>query len=240
MKVYAVCLLCTVLFACAHQPMPAPAEPVPAPSVGIPESDTDNFWWYARFRMAWPEQESIPDFASDLIIANEVVAPLLKAHADDIRLWRFHRRAARDSAGRQFSFIFYARANTAGDVFQTIEQDPLLDTLLDMGVVLEVRLDDPARPRKPDIAGTSDPSWAPSVQKSWPYFIMGVSVMFLDLLEQEIDATRLDRMTSTAERLDYYQTVNAQLTQLWKKQGRHAYFHHISGIFGYEPIDMRF
>ena len=69
-------------------------------------------WWFARFRMHWPAEEQV-NWHLDLLIAHRIVAPALARYGDEIRLWRFHRRAVRDQAGHQFSFIFYASAQTA-------------------------------------------------------------------------------------------------------------------------------
>jgi hypothetical protein len=63
-------------------------------------------------------------------------------------------------------------------------------------------LDDPARLGKKEIADTSDPSWPPSLQQSWPYFIMGVSVMYLDLAQQELDQGRQGSMSIRRRMID--------------------------------------
>ena len=73
-------------------------------------------WWHARFRMNWPP-DTDPIWYMDLYLAHQVILPLFQAHQNDIHLWRFHRRAARDGAGRQFSFIFYASPRAARNIF---------------------------------------------------------------------------------------------------------------------------
>ena len=40
--------------------------------------------------------------------------------------------------------------------------------------------------------------------------------------------------------LAHYQQVNNELVQLWQLQGHHAYFHHLSALFGYRALLMRF
>jgi hypothetical protein len=81
-------------------------------------------WWSARFRMYWPPEEE-PFWHTDLLIAHKIVAPVLLQYKDRIYLWRFHRRATRDRAGHQFSFIFYASAQTAYQVFDTLRSNAL-------------------------------------------------------------------------------------------------------------------
>ena len=34
----------------------------------------------------------------------------------------------------------------------------------------------------------------------------------------------------------FYQEVNASVTGLWEKEGRHAYLHHLNALFGYRPL----
>ena len=83
-------------------------------------------------------------------------------------------------------------------------------------------------------------NWPESIQNSWPYFIMGVSLMWLDLVEQTVDPNELGSRLSVSKRLKYYKEIDNQITALWKHSGRHAFFHHISGLYGYEPLDFIF
>ena len=69
---------------------------------------------------------------------------------------------------------------------------------------------------------------------------MGVSILWLDLLNQEANEEQLDPSATINTQLQHYKRINEQLTRHWKTQGRHAFFHHISGIFGYEPLEIRF
>ena len=34
----------------------------------------------------------------------------------------------------------------------------------------------------------------------------------------------------------FYQEVNTTLSELWRKEGRHAFLHHLNALFGYEPL----
>jgi hypothetical protein len=195
MRILLTAMLVFILSSCSGVQMPhEPAERHVASQL-VTRAGEENYWWYARFKMSWPETIKAPDFSKDLIIVNEVIAPVLAVHMDDIKLWRFHRRAARDIAGLQFSFIFYGSPETAREIFNQIDQNPVLAELINEDILLELKLDDLAKPGKKEIADTSDPSWPPSLQNSWPYFIMGVSVMYLDLAQQELDQERLKQMS---------------------------------------------
>ena len=193
-------------------------------------------WWYARFRIYWPPEEE-PFWHTDLLIAHKIVAPVFLQYKDRICLWRFHRRAIRDEAGHQFSFIFYASAETAYQVFDMLRSNALLTEMTYSGRIIAEVYDNPDRIAKPRIKDTSDPSWPSSVQKSWPYFIMGASQMWLNLITEtiaEIPAAKTP--LSLDEYEEFYKEVNATITSLWENNGRHAFLHHLNALFGYKPV----
>ncbi len=233
--------LSQLLISCTS-PMPA-VKPVTQHHIPAPQSivntDENHYWWYARFKLAWDGEAETLDLAKDLIIAHQLINPILREN-NSIKLWRFHRRAANDVAGHQFSFIFYADPQTAAQIFTHIKHNSLTRQLIEQNIMAEVKLDNPQIPRRSKIEDTSDKSWSKNLQQSWPYYIMGVSIMWLDLLNREIDADKLAALDSVTARMEYYHSVNDALTQLWKKQGKHAFYHHINAIFGYEPMEIRF
>jgi hypothetical protein len=193
-------------------------------------------WWKAKFRMQWPQDEE-PSWYIDLLLAHKVVAPVLDRYEDNIYLWRFHRRAARDGAGHQFSFIFYAAAETAHHVYDTFRSDSLLNEMQFKGIINEIIFDNLSKVNKPNIEDTSDPHWPASIRKSWPYFIMGASQMWLKLVaETSADVPREYTPTSLIEIEAFYEEVNAAVISLWQKEGRHAFMHHLNALFGYEPV----
>ena len=206
------------------------SEPPPA------EIASSNGWWSARFRMYWPPEEE-PLWHTDLLIAHKIIAPVILQYKDRLRLWRFHRRAARDGAGHQFSFIFYATAETAYQVYDTLRSDALLTEMAYSGRVIEEVYDNPDRITKPRIKDTSDPNWPSVIQKSWPYYIKGVSQMWLNLIaETAADIPTADTPLSLDEYEALYKEVNATLLSLWENNGRHAYLHHLNALFGYKPL----
>jgi len=195
-----------------------------------------NGWWYARFRMSWPPNTE-PIWYIDLYLAHQVILPLLQAHQNDIQLWRFHRRAARDGAGRQFSFIFYASPRAARNIFQTLQSDSMVGDMKFAGIINDDVYDDPAKLTRPNIEDTSDKNWPVSIQKAWPYYIMGVSQMWLNLIAQVADDNMKSASPSSIKEIEmFYKQVNETMTDLWQKQGRHAFMHHLNAMFGYKPL----
>lgn len=205
-------------------------EPPPA------EIASSTGWWSARFRIYWPPEEE-PYWHRDLLIAHKILAPVISQYEDQLRLWRFHRRAARDRAGHQFSFIFYATAETAYQVFDTLRSDALLTEMASSGRVIEEVYDNTDRIMRPRIEDTSDPNWPALIQKSWPYYIEGVSQTWLNLIAETVaDVQAMDTPLSLNEYEAVYEEVNAIIISLWENYGSHAYLHHLNALFGYQPL----
>jgi hypothetical protein len=105
------------------------------------------------------------------------------------------------------------------------------------GVIDDVVCDDPEKLTRPNIEDTSDKNWPVSIQKTWPYYIMGVSQMWLNLIAQVADDNmKSDSPSSIKEIETFYKQVDEIMTELWQKQGRHAFMHHLNALFGYKPL----
>lgn len=226
-----LCLVLTVgmLGGCATPPV-ATSERV---ETAIPLADGTESWWYVRFRLTWPEEEE-PLWWPDLLLADRVIGPVLDAEREAISLWRFHRRAARDEAGRQFSFIFRAMPATAGHINTLIAVNPWLARLQREGVVQTVVYDDSNHPQRSGMGDTSDKSWSPELRVAWPYFIMGVSRLWLELIRE----IRKKKEEQPTEPLARYAAIEKVLNALWQDEGAHALLHHLSAVFGYQELTV--
>lgn len=220
-------LLILALAACATFPEP--------PSTGVVVAGTQANdsglprWWYVRFRLRRGDQEEAQSFL-DLLIADQVLAPVIARNEADIELWRFHRRWPRDTTGHQFSFIFFAPTPVAEVVTAQIEQSRLLEELRSEGRLLEFRTDEAGPDRATDPAATSDPSWPPEIQREWPKFVMGASRMWLGLVRSEAEKN------SDPDLHARYRAAEDSLDELWFREANHAFFHHLSALFGYKPV----
>jgi hypothetical protein len=196
-------------------------------------------WWYARFRIKWPEGQE-PFWHIDLLLANGLIAPILHKFGSEITLWRFHRRAMRDDEGHQFSFIIYTTPDTAGQIFGALKSDIMLRKLKRAGFITRDIYDDTNTIMSSDIAATSDASWAPVIKKTWPFFIMGSCRMWLSLV-QEIAGDVPDQKKSLPLRqlIAHYGQVDETVKALWREQGCHSLLHHLNALFGYEPVIIR-
>jgi len=197
--------------------------------------DLDNsYWWRCNFKNVWPDDKR-PDFVIDLLLAHAVVSPVLSQHIKDIPYWRFHRRAARDQAGHQFSLLFYSKPEVASSVFSAISKSEILQSANAANLVEKVMMDNPSYPGSSDIEATSDDSWSLELQKTWPSFIMGVSSLWLGLIEEYFQEAPQD-YTDIHELLEKYRTIDAEIGEIWKKEGQHALLHHLNAVFGYKPL----
>ncbi len=220
------------LAGCATPPRTTPETPKPVAETEAahPREDQALYWWFSRFRLDWPEDQPAP-WHPDLLLADRVIRPILEDERDRIPLWRFHRRAARDDAGRQFSFIYRTTPATARRIQARLDADPQVARLLRKGTLLKVSHDDPARPQRPGIGDTSDPAWTPEMQRAWPLFIMGASELWLELIRELGESTKPPRGTDAR-----YAALNDALETLWRNQGGHALLHHLSAVFGYREL----
>ena len=226
-------LLTALLSGCAGLP-PAipPMEPADtAVDAVLPEGEG---WWYARFLIERPSGEATRWHLGTLL-AGEVVAPVLARHTDDILIWRIHRRAPRDEFGHVFSFIFYATPASAERIYADINANPVLQQLLQDGRIRRTSFDDVTSIQRPDIDDTSDASWEPVVQQTWPALIMGASRMWIDMV-----TLLAGSQPQTLDLEQRYRGVNEEINRIWAKQGQHAMLHHLSAIYGYQPLMIRY
>jgi hypothetical protein len=229
--------LIALLGGCATAPHAVTAERAPPAASPAPQP-AGLGWAYVRWRIHWPEQQEQPSWYVDALLAHQVVQPVLARFGGDIPLWRIHRRATRAAPGHQFSFIFYTRPDTAREVAQTLRADRLVKRLMTAGVVDQAIYDTDAASTRPAVEATSDPDWPPQIMRSWPYYAMGASRMWIDLVAQVSAAEAADRPPGpdTDALLAHYRKVNEIVTALWREYGGHALLHHLDAIFGYESL----
>jgi len=203
-------------------------------SLGSPEPG----WAQARFRFSWPEGQE-PAFYKDALIAHRVVAPVLERNRDAIRLWRFHRRAARDKSGHQFSLLIYGSPRTVGAVFGMLRNDPTLQLLEEAGDIKEVRYENLSENDRPGIGDSSDTHWPDSIQDTWPWFIMGASRAWLALVDEAVKAENPPNQRADVQALRrMYRRADKRVRRQWREQAAHAYFHHLNALFGYESFQV--
>lgn len=104
-------------------------------------------------------------------------------------------------------------------------------------IIEQIILDNLDNNPRTNIKDTSDKNWPEEIQAAWPAYIMGVSNMWLQLIEQEIDDSA--GSTDINVLLDKYRLANQNVTRLWQTEAQHAFLHHLNAIFGYEPLVIK-
>ena len=238
------CLLLT-LAGCAHDPgsRPAPAAreapaatpsaPAPAPT---PQADAPA-WSSAAFRFAALPSGG-PDWRLDHVIAGEVVAPLIARHGAYLQHWRVHRRAAPDAAGHQFTLFMYTSPAHALTVFDELGREPVIEALAREGHLRQLVLLEGGPDGRPGVADTSDPNWSPELARSWPRFIQGVSDAWIALVLEHTPPPKVEEALD--DTIARYGVAAEAVASVWRDEGTHAYLHHISAVFGYSPLLVRF
>ena len=209
---------------------PAPMESAPDLSGGA--------WWQLRFKLNWTEGTA-PDFSGHPLLAEQVLLPLIVEHQESMPLWRFHRRAGRDGAGHQFSLIFLADEKTADAIGGAIENDELIAWLKQEGMLEKTSLARRGPEELAKLEETSDPAWPLEIQRSWPWFIMGVSTAWLMQVQEISQRQGLPETATYPELHDHYRRVSTTVDAQWRDFGQHAYLHHLNAVFGYQPIKIR-
>lgn len=208
-------------------------KPVPQAQVG----QTDSSWHSCRARWHWSEGVG-PPWGGDGLLAVAVFAPLVESADLELSLWRFHRRAARDDAGRRFSFIYRGTASSADSIRHWIKTHPMVHALLEDGVLEEMDCSEVAYWSGTSLAATSDKNWSEVMQQVWPYYINGVSRMWLALMQEQIGPMRGER--TLQQLLRDSERAHQITTGIWQLEGQHALLHHLSSVFGYQPLLIRY
>lgn len=199
-----------------------------------PKSKSGNGWYAVRFSILW-EKGKEPQWYIGTLITGEIISPLLRQSQQEIACWRIHRRAVRDKTGHVLSFIFYSSESDASMIYQGFKDHRLLAELITEHQVDRVEYDSLYRNIQIKIADTSDPSWPENMRSSWPFFMMGVSQMWLE----QIRSFKKEDL-SEPDMQQRYMTIQSRITALWQQQGQHALLHHLSALYAYEPLFTRF
>lgn len=224
-------LLGAAMLACLYACQTAPSmvqRPVPA-SPPASEGQDQARWTYLRFRLAREGNGEVDSYL-DALIADQILSEAIAGEADEILLWRFHRRWPDDPTGHQFSFIFFAQPMVTDRLIARVRADPVLHRLREEGHLAEFLADRTSSELGAGPGATSDPSWPLAIRREWPKFIMGASRMWLGLVQSEA------AKHAELELHERYQAVETALDGLWFEQANHAFFHHLSALFGYKPV----
>lgn len=198
-------------------------------------NEVTKAWWDISFHRSYSENDQ-PLWHLDALIALQIFKPVLDGNPE-ITLWRFHRRAGEDAAGQAFSLIFFTSQETAQHIYKVVGNLPLTRDLIAQHYIDQVSYYDTNDKLRSQIEDTSDMHWPVELQKSWPFFIMGVSQTWLSLVEQYyMELKPVDPVTTLAQQDKIFKQVNDKIDKLWESNGSHAFLHHLNALFGYQEL----
>lgn len=199
-------------------------------------SDSEQLWWRASVEILWNEDQEVA-WHMDALLAHVIFSPIISQYSQRIEFWRFHRRAARDSAGHRFTFHFYSSASTASLIYGELNENSWISELIAEDYVKKIHTDDINENRNTNIEDNTDKKWSTAIQKSWPYFSMGVSQTWLQLIREHVGQLSIQSdVYSLVDAVEFYREVNQVVSSDWTVQGGHAFLHHLNALFGYEDI----
>ena len=174
------------------------------------------------------------------LLANEILVPILSSFGDNgdaIYPWRFHRLFWQENKQHEFTFRFCApkTSNIPHELLQAIIANPVYKEIKQHDILdLKSKEDVTLSEKGPD----GDTSWPDEVNKCWPHFICGVSRAWAELISLFADKEFENAASCLGlhERLNLYVKVNEHIKNSWAIFGQHAMLHHLTGVFGYNPV----
>lgn len=192
-------------------------------------------WYSFQFKFEF-EQNTPPKWWLDILVIDTVVRDVMEKHKNDIGLWRFHRRADHDTSGHKLTLFCYTTEEVSIAIDEIARCHKSIVILKENSLLFDYTTGNSGS----SVEGTSDPRWSIEVKKAWPYYIMGISQLILDLI---------DRIKNQQDPLDdgagidvikrYYASINNRVIAIWQNEGGHAFLHHLNAMFGYTPILMQ-
>lgn len=201
-------------------------------------NNASSGWWEVRFIVAH-SQEQIPNWHIDALIAHETLKPILIKTRDSILFWRIHRVYHSEEGGHQFNLKFFCDKNIAGDIYEAIKRDKTIKALINTDRVIKITYTS-RRKINANISGTSDQNWDSSIQESWPHYAMGLSEMWLQLIELiKPHAQQEESAEGISSLIGKYEAIHNHLLGLWQNNGGHAVMHMSHSIMGWVPVHVQ-
>jgi hypothetical protein len=195
--------------------------------------------WYRycfQFSVDWEKskiERLCPEWWVDLLLFDTVLRHLLKRYKKDIAAWRIHRRADDDQARHIASFMF----KVTPAISKTLERAIIRHKVYKWVAVSENFIQ---FYRKQENLNAEE--WPEGFVKAWVPFIQGASEMFLAMLAQAMEA--FDQGVEEGHEVDEpearYSYAHTAIKEVWYRYGGHALFHHLSGLFAYQRLFIRF
>jgi hypothetical protein len=181
-----------------------------------------------------------PDSPLHLLIANEILGPIMESIEKDMLVWRFHRMSDPQERVHHFAFNFYGPQRLCAEILAPLYADETYKKMKESDYLELGGNEDVAIVRMgPNIKDVSDQGWPDEVREGWPYFIQGVSQAWLKMIE--VSANKLKETTphdSFEEKVNFYNHVKRLITERWIRFGWASMLNHLNAIFGHKYVDI--
>lgn len=196
-----------------------------------------NNWYEFNFSIGWPDNQE-PKTWVDIFIIDRIVRDVISKKKSEIDLWRIHRRWVRDERGHELRLDCFSGEETGSLMEELIRENGCFKILKDNNLLAKDLAKGTGGSNIHDIADDiSTRNWPMELKKSWPYYIQGCSKLFLYLIEFLTGSIQADFDDKDISKIEsYYTKLNNRISEIWQRDGSHAFFHHINAIFGYVPV----
>ena len=204
--------------------------------------------WY-RVTVLVPEERlkgtywSKEIFKTDSVLHYLLAAEVFSKNVNNgLTLWRFSRyHYTNDDIVMKFKFY------TQEYIFNTIKENILNDRIikeLKKEKLIKITVEE-ATESDTRIGSDRDVNWNYEISESWPYFINGLSKMWLNMIllkkEKYLKENYIKLNTDTdkinlGKLINIYKEIKELVVEDWIEWGNHTVYHHSNALFGYYHV----
>lgn len=177
----------------------------------------------------------------DSIIHYILAAEVFSKYINKVELWRFSRYSYNFDDVIIMKFKFYCEKVIFDRIKPKILDDAIVKKLEKEGLI-KIGIEKATESNK-KIGSDRDDNWPYLISESWPYFINGLSRMWLRMILVEKEKyLRENYINNNIREMDLfklftvYKVIKENVVDNWIKWGSHAICHHANALFGYHPI----
>ena len=205
----------------------------------------ENQKWY-RVTVLIPEERPKGTFWSKKIFKTDSVLHYLltgevfsECIEKNIELWRFSRYHYKDD-DIIMKFKFYSEEYIFNRIKEKVRNNKIIKELKKEKLI-RITVEE-ATESDDRIGSDRDTNWNYELSESWPYFINGLSKMWLNLIllkkERYLKENylKIDNKIRLYNLIDIYSEIKELVVKDWIDWGSHTIYHHANALFGYYHV----
>jgi len=173
------------------------------------------------------------DKSIDLMIIDKTIRQLINQYGPNTN-WTFYRFAENkiNDINSSHGIQFKIENVTIHKIKKQIDKNNTINQLSENGYIQEINYYE-----KISIA---DPVWPLEMRQNWHFLANGFCKFILGLIQYHIITNKVNLSNNIEDRICEYKEINKEISKLYNNWSNHAFFHHISAIFGYEKTHIIF